>query len=322
MYPILGEWSLGVPIRSYGVFAAIGLAIGLIIVFRAGAREEFNRRRLLDLVLWVLVSSLVFAKLSTYLVDWRVFFVDDPWTFVDLFGGPRRVPRVLVMWEGGLVYYGGLLGGALAAVIFLRGKAGQSGRKMSTARVADVIFPALSLGHVWGRLGCFMAGCCFGKAGGGSLGVAFGPDSQAYKHHASQSLLPPPFGATYNLHPVQLYSAAAELVISGALIFVLWPRRRAPGQIGLTYLTCYSALRLILELFRGDRGRGFLGDPVAMVGLNRMIGVDGGSPSILSVSQCIALLVLLISGWLWLLWVYRRKETGERTVKVGDGDPY
>jgi len=319
VYPAIGEL-VGVPLRTYGLFAAIGLGLGLVVVLRLGRQAGVDRKRLVDLVLWVLIGSLLVSKLAALAVDWRGLSA-DPWTWLELLGRPVRLPRVLAVWQGGLVYYGGLAGGVLAAVVVLRTR-----RALTFAQAGDVIAPGLALGHAWGRLGCFLAGCCFGKAGGGALGVAFGPDSEAYGAHQARGLLRVPYDATYPLHPTQLYEAGVELAIAAALLLWVLPRRRVHGQVALVYLAAYSAARLVLEVFRGDLGRGFLSEPIALVELNRLLGVDGGSPTVLTLSQGCAVVALLVCGWIWLLMSSRRRRseregrrpsTGEQLIHQG-----
>ena len=312
MHPTFAERVLGFSVGSYSFFAAVGLVVGVVIALRGGEKDGLDRRRLVDLVLWVLVASLIGSKLAFYLVEWRDY-VEQPWTSVDLFGHLQRLPRLLAPWQGGLVYYGGLLAGFGAAVIYLRRRGGRE-----IGRSLDVAVQGLALGHVWGKLGCFLAGCCFGKAGGGPFGVSFPEGSVAFERHAEHGLLPVAQDTTYPLHPVQLYEAAVELVISGVLIFIIAPRRRNAGQLALTYLLLYSATRFVLEFYRGDRDRGFLGTPDVFVSFNRLIGVDGGSPTVLSVSQLIAVVVCLGAGFIWLLVSQRSRRTGRGSVTKRD----
>lgn len=313
MFPLIGERVLGFSLRSYSVFAAIGLAVGLIVIIRSGLRAGLDKRKLTDMVLLVLITSLIGSKLAMVLIEWTTF-ADEPWADVNLLGLQLSMPRALVLWQGGLFYYGGILSGALTAVLYVRYKGG-----FSLGQAVDVIAPGLALGHVWGRLGCLLAGCCYGKATDSGIGVIFSDDSQAFEQHSAQGLLLPPFAATYALHPVQVYEAAVELAISGALIFLLTRWRRFAGQLAMTYLVAYSFSRFVLEFYRGDRARGFFGDPIAAVDFNRWIGVDGGSPTVFSVSQVLALVVVLGCGFMWLMKLQRPRRSPRPGVKVGDG---
>lgn len=312
MFPLISERVLGFSVRSYSVFAAIGLAISVVVIMRAGLRAGLDKRKLVDMVLVVIITSLIGSKLAMILIEWTTF-ADEPWADVYPFGLHISLPRALVLWQGGLFYYGGLLVGAVTAVIYARRKGG-----MSVGQAVDVIAPGVALGHVWGRLGCLLEGCCFGKATDSGLGVVYRDESQAFEQHASRGLLQSPFEATYPLHPVQIYEAAVELAVAGALIFLLARWRRFAGQLAMTYLVVYSFARFGLEFFRGDRTRGFFGDPIAAVQFNRWIGVDGGSPTVFSVSQVLAFVVVLGCGFLWLMMLQKPRRSPRTGVKVGD----
>ena len=302
MHPFLGQ-ILGTTIRSYGVLTTIGIALGLFLVMRSTFKQTVDKRALVDVVLVTLIAGLVGAKLLSILIAIPEY-VEQPWTWVELFGSERRFPRFLVVWEGGLVYYGAVVCGGLAAWIVARR------RELSFGNLADAVTPALALGHAWGRMGCFLAGCCFGKATDSPLGVSFGAASIVYEAHSDADLLIPPFDTTYPVHPVQMYEAGAELMLVALLLWVA-NRRKFSGQVALTYLSCYAAIRFVLEIYRGDSVRGFLGDPVALVSLNRWLGVDGGSPTFLSTSQFGSLLILLACAGIGVLLVSQgRRDRG------------
>ena len=167
------------------------------------------------------------------------------------------------MWEGGLVFYGGFLLAALVGVIFTRY------RGYAVDEIADCLAPALALGQGIGRWGCFFAGCCYGKPTPLPWGVRF-------KDPASLA----PLGV--QLHPVQLYESAGDLLIA-ALLWLMLQRRKddAHGEIFWLYVLLYGILRFAMETLRGDdRGP-----------------VYGG----LAPSQIIALVAILISGSIFLV---------------------
>ena len=134
--------------------------------------------------------------------------------------------RALRVWEGGLVFYGGVIAAAAFAFRFARREGWQP------ARIADLFAPALALGHAFGRLGCFAAGCCYGKEVGGALGsgwgVRFPHGSVAFDQYVAAGLSPSAF--TPRLHPTQLYEAAGELVIFTVLLALRGRARRAPAR--------------------------------------------------------------------------------------------
>ena len=162
---------------------------------------------------------------------------------------PRLAVELPLLWEepgefyarylsGGMVFYGGFFGGVAAA---------WGAAKYLRLRLSDffpVLVPALPLVHAVGRVGCFCAGCCYGRAAPPPWGIAF--------THAIAG----PNGVP--LLPVQLWEAGAELVI---FAFLLWYAGRAagPGQMLRAYVFCYAPVRFVLEWFRGDPARGMYG---------------------------------------------------------------
>ena len=162
---------------------------------------------------------------------------------------PRLAVELPLLWEepgefyarylsGGMVFYGGFFGGVAAA---------WGAAKYLRLRLSDffpVLVPTLPLVHAVGRVGCFCAGCCYGRAAPPPWGIAF--------THAIAG----PNGVP--LLPVQLWEAGAELVI---FAFLLWYAGRAagPGQMLRAYVFCYAPVRFVLEWFRGDPARGMYG---------------------------------------------------------------
>ncbi len=155
----------------------------------------------MDLAFWMIVAGLVGSRLTYGLVNAPAFWracTDGP--------GPRwhDCTAVLRLWEGGLVFYGGVAAAALAALIFARRQG------WSFGQVGDVGAPALAIGHAFGRLGCFAAGCCFGKETASRLGVSFPRGSVAFDVLSRAGEVPFGAGETPPLHPTQLYEAAGE----------------------------------------------------------------------------------------------------------------
>jgi len=261
---------------------ALGFAVGIWLAHRRGQRAGLYGPRILDLAFWILVSGVVGARLLYVVLN------------ADLFGAQcrggdaaRTIGRVLYdctaavrAWEGGLVFFGGGLCAAAASYLFARREG------WSFGLVADVFAPSLALGHAFGRIGCFFAGCCFGRAcvPGFPLGVSFPPESVAADELARRG--GHALAATPPLHPTQLYEAGAELALF-ALLTWLWPRKRAPGQVALVYALGYAIVRFVIEMFRGDRARRFV------------FTWPAEAPVLLSTSQIVALGVALGSG-LWL----------------------
>jgi phosphatidylglycerol:prolipoprotein diacylglycerol transferase len=193
------------------------------------------------------------------------------------------------IWQGGLVFYGGFLGAVVASWIYTRK------RKINFFRIADLMIPSVAIGHVFGRLGCFTAGCCHGAATGtAAYGAVF---HDAGTVVARNRLLEVP------LHPTQLYEATGELIIF--FVLILWRNRKHfNGQLLVLWLILYPILRSIVEMFRGDYERGML---------LRIDLFGSEAPDILSTSQLISL--LLAAGGIALIVVLGRLR------KQGDPPP-
>lgn len=314
MRPTLFSLSLGAQtygIHSYGLAVALGLALGLAMAARQARREGLPRARFLDLAFWVVVFGVTSARALYVLLNahgFRIACTGPDW--------PRSFGRIvydctyaLRFWEGGLVFYGGVVGAAGVLVYFSR----KDGWPLAT--LADVFAPGLPLGHALGRLGCFAAGCCFGRASQAPWAMAFPPESVAFRELASGKLIDEARGRTVPLHPTQLYEVLAELAIFGLLMLARrrWDRRgsAAPDRLAPTgptppkgrlfalYLALYAPVRFSLEIFRGDAERRFLGT-LHTPWLATALGFSPDEPLMLSTSQAVSLVLLAaVAAWWW-----------------------
>ena len=301
MHPVLFTFPLGrheIALHSYGLLIAAGLAVGIWLAHREGGRRGFNQGRVLDLAFWLVVSGLVGSRLTYGLVNARSFFHacvdgDGPWW--------HNCTSLLAIWEGGLVFYGGVAAAALVALVFARREG------WSFGAVGDLFAPALALGHAFGRLGCFAAGCCFGKETASRIGVAFPRGSVAFDVLQRAGAVPIGDGETRPLHPVQLYEAAGELALFG-LLCLLRPRlRRRPGALLLCYLGLYALLRFVVEIFRGDILRGFPIE-IATPRLAGWLGLPPAEPIFFSAGQ-LGSLITAAAVAAALIWRHKAPRT-------------
>ena len=233
-------------LHSYGVAIAAAFLIAIFIGTRTAARTGEDADQVRDLCFWLLVSSLVGARL--------VFIATNVTDYLRLCRDEHDCFRALRVWEGGLVFYGGFFA-ALAVAVGYTHRQG-----LRFWRIADILAPSVALGHFFGRLGCFAAGCCWGvEARGRALAwaVRFGTQSLAFQDYAARRALPESAQVTPPLHPVQLYEAAGELLLF-FLLSLLGRRKRWDGQVLVAYLLGYSLLRFVVELYRGDEARKFV----------------------------------------------------------------
>jgi len=222
MHPILfeiGNW----PVYSYGVLLALAYLAGLQLAVVRARRAGLDGARVMDLGIYLIIAALVGAKLMLIAVDFDYF---------------RRQPRELLsLVRAAGVFYGGLLAAFAVAVVLIRRY------RLPLWATTDVFAPGIALGHVIGRLGCLLAGCCYGRATSLPWGITF-TDPAAAENVGTPLGIP--------LHPTQLYEAGAELLI---LVLLLATERRGrtfPGRTFWGYLLLYAISRFIIEFFRGD----------------------------------------------------------------------
>ena len=230
MFPTLFTVRFGgreLAFHTYGVLIAIGLAAGIALAYREGRRRGFDGGRVLDAAFWMIVAGLVGSRIVYGIVNAREF------ARVCFHGGgePRSAgavlsdcARILAIWQGGLVFYGGVAGAALVGWRFAKREG------WSFAAFGDLFAPALALGHAFGRLGCFAAGCCFGKVGGGHWAAVFPRGSVAFDEMAAMGAIPAGWDMTPGLHPTQLYEAFGEFAIFAAPAAAPPARPPPPGD--------------------------------------------------------------------------------------------
>lgn len=218
---------LGVTIYSYGVMLTIGFAGALWLTARLAESYGISKGRILELVAYLLPLALLGTRVLMIGANWKGSVHDS-----------RGVLALDLLHSVGF-YFGGFLTALAFSVVIMRLM------HMQWSRTADACAPGLALGNVMGRLGCFAAGCCWGKQTRSWIGVKF-----TVKAHETNGV---PMDVA--LIPTQLIEAGANLVVL-ALLLWLWKRRSFNGQIILAYVILYSAERFLVEFWRDDpRGK-------------------------------------------------------------------
>lgn len=228
MYPRLLE--LGpLTVYSYGVLLAAAYLLALYLTVRRARQFGLDGDRVLDLGIYIIISALVGAKLLLLVVDFNYF---------------RRQPAELwTLARSGGVFYGGLVLAFLVGLWYMRK------HRLPVWTTADAIAPGIALGHVVGRMGCLLAGCCYGKPTTLPWGITF-TDAFAATNVGTPLHL--------SLHPTQLYEAGAELLILFGLLAFERRGRRFSGRTFWLYILLYAISRFAIEFFRGDpRGANF-----------------------------------------------------------------
>ncbi len=215
----------GFSIYWYGIFAATGFLAGFWTAGRRAARENLSKESIMNLAPWIIFGAIIGARLLYVITFWREEFSGKP------------LYHIVTIGRSGLVFYGGLIGSCLGTIIYCWKN------QLPLWKVGDVMAPSVALGHAFGRIGCLMTGCCYGRAC--SLPWAI--------HYP---LSHPTHGIA--VHPAPIYESALNFAFFG-LLMLLYPRKKFDGQIFCLYLIGYAILRGITESFRGDYDTFYLG---------------------------------------------------------------
>jgi phosphatidylglycerol:prolipoprotein diacylglycerol transferase len=257
MHPILIDFGF-FQLPSYGLLLATAVVVALWTLRLRADRAGMDGVRLVDFGLWLVIWALVGAKLLLVLIE-LPRYIKDPAALI----GTIRA---------GGVFLGGFIAAVVAAIVLLRRY------QLPALPSFDVLSPSLALGHAIGRIGCLMAGCCWGA----SCDL---PWAITYSNPVAAQNLGTPLGQP--LHPFPVYSFLFNIGLY-LVLAAYYKRRPAPGRVFGTYLVVYGIGRFVLELTRGDAARGF---------------VLGGS---LSTSQLISAALILIGVGLHV-WIGRQR---------------
>lgn len=217
MHPV--AFQLGpLTIHWYGILIAVAFLAGVWTAGRRGVRDGLNPQRISDLAMWLLVGGIIGARALHIVSYWDEEFKGKPlW-------------EIFKIQNGGLVFYGGLIGAAIAGIIFVKLK------RLPLFKMADALAPSVALGSVFGRLGCLMTGCCYGTKCDLPWAIRFPEEHETHG-------LP--------VHPAQLYDSFANLLLYLGLAW-LYRRKKFDGQVLAAFLIGYAILRSTVEIFRGD----------------------------------------------------------------------
>jgi phosphatidylglycerol---prolipoprotein diacylglyceryl transferase len=224
MHPILFQFG-NFHVYAYGFFVVVGFCVAAVLSAMKIRKSDIKLplENVADLFFYTVLSAFLGSRILFILINFDVY---------------RQHPlQMFKIWEGGLVFYGGLIPAAAVAFGYMRWC------RLPTWKLADLISPLIASGLSFGRIGCFFAGCCYGRET--SL-----PWAVVFKNPNSLARLNVP------LHPTQLYDAANGLAI---FLFLGWMSKRKTfdGQIFWLFVLLYSVTRFFIEIFRGDP-RGFL----------------------------------------------------------------
>ncbi|MBT6660233.1 MAG: prolipoprotein diacylglyceryl transferase [Verrucomicrobia bacterium] len=221
----------GFAIYWYGILVAGGFMAGLWTASRRCVLDKLDGKAISDLGVGIIIAGMLGARAMHVVTYWDALYAGKPlWQVLDFRGG-------------GLVFYGGFIGAALAVILYTRFHG-----KQPLWKIADAFAPSIPLGHALGRLGCLMYGCCFGAACDLPWAVQFPAYSPAYD---ALGQAPGDAAHSVHVHPTQIYSVLLNAALYGGLVW-LYRRKRFDGQVFAVYLVGYSLNRFAVEFFRGD----------------------------------------------------------------------
>lgn len=210
-------------VHGYGLMIAIGVLAAYLTAAYRGKKRGMDSEPLIDIAIWGVLSGLIGAKLLYCITQYKEILAN---------------PKLIFDLSDGYVVYGGLMAGVLAGYLYCKKK------KLDFIQYFDLVIPSIPLAQGFGRIGCFLAGCCYGLETHSHFGVIFPPASFA------------PSGI--KLVPIQLISSGLDFILFFILI-LFSKKKRAGGQVGALYLILYGIGRFIIEFYRGDLIRGNVG---------------------------------------------------------------
>ena len=224
----------GLPIKTYGFCMALGFLAAWQVLSWLCRRTGRQSEPLSNLLMLMLFSGIIGARLEYVREFWSREFASDPLS-------------AFKVWQGGLVFYGGLI---LAIAVFL---VWCRVRRERVAPVADLFVTVIPLAHAFGRVGCFFFGCCYGRESACACAVAFPRHSPAWNAQVGAGKILQTAQSSLPVLPTQLFEAAAVLCLFAVLLFVFlrnW--RRRPGFTTGCYLAGYACIRFSIEFLRDD----------------------------------------------------------------------
>ena len=212
-------------VYGYGLMIAVGVMAAWITAEYRAKKMKMQYEHIFYLVIWCLVGGMLCSKLLFWITEWKELV--------------RNPGFVLDTISDGFVVYGGIIGGVLAGWLYCRIK------KLNFLAYFDLVIPSVALAQGFGRIGCLLAGCCYGRETDSAFSITF-HDSEFAPNNVA-------------LVPTQIYSSVLDF-LNFAVLLAIAERKKTDGQVGACYLIFYSAGRFILEFFRGDLVRGSVGN--------------------------------------------------------------
>jgi phosphatidylglycerol:prolipoprotein diacylglycerol transferase len=221
MHPILFEFA-GLKITTYGLIVAVAFLSSIYLASGLAKKQGINNELIFDLGFIIIIWAIIGARLL-YVIIWYKEYIKDPIS-------------IFKVWEGGLVFYGGFIASFIASLWWIKRK------KLNFLMLADIIAPFIAFGHSIARIGCFFAGCCYGRP--------------SDCHGILCEAVFPALNDNIPRYPTQIYESFANFLNFIILIIFFKKFKNKNGDVIFLYLLNYGITRMIIEFFRGDPERG------------------------------------------------------------------
>lgn len=229
-----------IPVQSYGVMVLTGFILAVLLAEWRMPQIGVRRFHVLDMGLTGIVLGLLGARLFYIVMTWSEFNPFTPQGF-----DASMLVKMFKLWEGGLVFYGAFVVSILWTWYYC------ARHKLPAVPFLDIAAPGLLMGLAFGRIGCFLSGCCFGRTCELPWAVSFPKDSPAYIEQFKLGMLQARAAATLPVHPTQLYASLAA-ILTYAFLMLYWPRRKYDGQVLSLMLLMAGVTRFFEEILRAD----------------------------------------------------------------------
>ena len=243
--PTITQPGVGTPIRGYGFCLLLAIFAAFFLVLHLAKKQNISGEKVISLCFWTVIAGIVGA---------RLFYVTEYWQKMLRFDEAGQILPIESLFslfniaDGGIVVFGSILGGMLAALVFMLLN------KMPILRTFDLMAPALMLGIAIGRIGCLLNGCCFGAVTESSWGIVFPPDSPAHFHQVAKGMVAESSLLVLPVYPTQIISSGLALLLCVTLLILRKSRlfRERDGLVFATFMILYSMGRFMIEFVRND----------------------------------------------------------------------
>lgn len=252
--------ALGFAVPGFGAALLLACVAALALAVWRARREGINPESVTGLAAWLMTGGFLGAR--------ALYIAAHPETI-------HGLADVLRFWQGGIVYYGCLIGGLIGSLLYWKQN------PFPFRAMADAVAPTLALGSAVGRVGCFLNGCCYGAVSHAPWAVHFPAGTLPWARHIEAGLIPADAAGSLPVHPTQLYAVLDGLLLL-ALLTWYFPRRRRDGEVMALLMVTYPITRFVIESLRDDEPRNLLG---------------------LTLSQAISVAVFAagVAAWAWLV---------------------